>query len=222
MKISLIHPSRGRPEKARSTYDYWMAQASGEVKIEYILSLDISDHTKQQYKGFRLVVAGDNDCVVQATNRAAKHASGDVLFYLSDDFKCPRNWDALILNKMTYFGNVQTYEGEQRKLLRVNDGHQPFENFILTIPIMNRALYSHLGYFFNPIYKSQWCDCDLYATTKEYILNAPELLFPHIEGPDDDTYRHNRAEFENGRAIFEKRQKEFGWPNPFNRQHLTA
>lgn len=221
MKISLIHPSRGRPQKAKATYDFWMQNASGEIEIEHILSLDFSDPKNEEYgmgedgkyTSFgpnSKTVIDHNESVVEATNEAVKVTNGEVLVYLSDDFKCPKNWDLLILERVKHAGDKWT--------LRVNDGHQPYENLVLTIPIMSRSVYKHLGYFFNPLYKSMWVDCDLYAETKPFMIDAPDVIFLHDQGQNDPTYERSRASFEEGRTIFYKRQKQFNWPKPFNKR----
>jgi len=211
MKISLIHPSRGRAEQAHKTFTLWLASASINCDIEHILSLD---HDDPEYKKYCLlfqdsiIICNNNSGIVEATNHAAHMATGDILIYLSDDFECPKNWDEEIISRLSI---------SNKWLLRVNDGYQPFENLVLTIPIMSRELYEELGYFFNPLYKSQWCDCDLYFVTQKYIINAPDLVFKHNRLPNDDTYERNNLNFETGRDIFRKRSVEFGWLNPFNK-----
>lgn len=87
MGITLIHPSRGRPQKARETYEYWIANASNPENIEHILSLDFSDPLNEEYDRFDKLTIDHNTCVVEATNQAAKIATGDILVYTSDDFK---------------------------------------------------------------------------------------------------------------------------------------
>src|SRR5687767_8936374 len=102
MKITLLHPSRGRAEKARQTHDLWAAKCSGLNEIEHILSIDMDDEQTARFielfKEFSStkVIAEKNDSVVMATNRAAKYATGELLIYVSDDFECPDNWDALL------------------------------------------------------------------------------------------------------------------------------
>lgn len=212
MKISLIHPSRGRAQKAKQTLDYWLSVSSGEHEIEHIISIDEDDTERWAYCDLFLIgstlIVNDNKSLVQATNKAAKKATGDILVYLSDDFECPKNWDEEIISRLSI---------SNKWLLRVNDGFQPFENLVLTIPIMSRELYEELGYFFYYRYKSQWCDCDLYFVTQKYIINAPDLVFKHNRLPNDDTYERNNLNFETGRDIFRQRSVEFGWLNPFNK-----
>jgi hypothetical protein len=214
LSFSLIHPSRSRPEKAREIYNYWMSKASGENKIEHILSLDFSDPLNEHYGMVdgKYIPFGDNSksiidhnsCVVEATNQAAKMATGDVLIYLSDDFKCPDNWDRLIAERML-IGHPT--------LLKVNDCLQQFEVAVLTIPIMNRSLYEKLGYFWHPSYRSMFVDEDLYWTCKNniWMVSAPELQFPHEhcsigKAERDETYIRSEANWDHGKAIFAERK----------------
>lgn len=214
MLISLIHPSRGRPEKAKSTYDFWMSRAKYPENIEHILSLDFSDTTHENYTIFgpnSRTIIDHNECVVEATNQGAAIAKGDILVYLSDDFKAPENWDEEI-RRLLPLGDPF--------LLRVNDGYQPMDNDVLTIPIMNRELFLLLGYFFNPLYRSMWVDCDLFNVCRDVIITAPDLVFLHehpVTGKcaTDQTYERSNANFETGREIYNKRAVENNWKPAF-------
>lgn len=207
-KISLLHPSRGRAIKARQAVDYWLSQSSGEHFIEHILSLDSDDPQLNSYQeSFKSLIVNDNDCVVKATNHAAKIATGEILIYLSDDFKCPRHWDKLIIQKI---GNRT-----EPTLLKVDDCLQPFTADVLTIPIMNRALYERLGYFFHPGYKSMYVDQDLFwvCTNNGWMINAANLKFPHehyVKGACqiDETYKRSAAFWDQGKALYRQRKQE--------------
>lgn len=205
--ISLIHPSKGRPNKAFLTAKKWITSAGCDV--EYILSLDASDNEWEFYHheslGQRLL--NYNTSVVEATNRAAKAAKGDILIYLSDDFDCPENWGPQVLYE---------FENEDRPLLiKVDDCLQKFDVPVLTIPIMNRKLYEKLGYFWNPLYKSMFVDCDLYETVKRIgaLKNAEHLKFPHLhhsigKAENDATYKASEANWNQGLAVFNKRKAQ--------------
>lgn len=203
--ITLLHPSRGRAKKALETYNYWMDQASGDLNIEHILSIDNDDVQRESYLSFKnsLVIPNDNKDVVEATNKAAKFSSGDILIYLSDDFKCPKYWDRLVFEKMR----------KTECLLKVDDCLQKFHIPVLTIPIMSRALYERLGYFWHPEYKSMFVDEDLYWTCKNngWIIEAPELKFPHEHcangmAENDETYKRSSANWNQGKEVFRKRK----------------
>jgi hypothetical protein len=151
-----------------------------------------------------------NTSVVDATNQAAKASTGDILVYLSDDFKCPDNWGNLI---------IKEFEGSTGpRMLKVDDCLQKFHVPILTIPIMNRVMYERLGYFWNPEYKSMFVDEDLYWTARKInaIKMCPHIKFPH-EHPSngkavtDETYQRSAANWNQGKAVFERRKKQ-GFP----------
>lgn len=216
MKITLLHPSRGRAKRAFETYQHWINSSSGTVEIQHVMAIDNDDAQNQDYyTTFKdvptVIVSGDHDCVVRATNSAARYSKGDILVYLSDDFKCPQNWDLEIIKRL---------QGKAMAILRVNDGglahktNQP----VLTIPIMTRALYNELDYFFYNEYKSMWCDVDLYFTTKQYLIEAFDLQFIHEHHSEarshlyDETYKRSEQNWNQGALIFNKRAKQFGWP----------
>lgn len=217
--ISLLHPSRSRPHKSFENSKEWLAKAGCDV--EFIVSIDFDDPYKDTYQEkyfgwtdvlpspFHLTI-NKNTSVVEATNKAAICSTGDILVYLSDDFKCPDNWGQLI---------IKEFEGETRPcLVKVDDCLQPFHVRVLTIPIMNRALYSHLGYFWNPGYKSMFVDEDLYWTANKLgaLKNCEHLKFPHEhcsigKAENDETYQRSAANWKQGEAFYAER-KLAGFP----------
>lgn len=208
MKISLLHPSRGRPTKSFMNTSEWLSKA-GNVEVEVICAVDMTDPTRAEYashyKGMCYEFPTDN--VVQATNMAAKHATGDIMVYLSDDFKCPDNWAELI---------VKEFENENRPLvLKVDDCLQAFSTAIITIPIMNRQLYEKLGYFWHPWYKSMHVDEDLYWTAMSIgaVKNCSHLKFPHEhysngKAQHDEVYKRSESNWDQGRETFRRRKNE--------------
>lgn len=211
--ISLIHPSRGRADKAFQTLTNWSDKCHGEG-FDYTLSIDMDDPQSPRYSQLFHGVASYIQCsignVVVATNLAAAASEGDILVYLSDDFDCPDGWDTLI---------EKEFEGvTEPMLLKVDDCLQKFHVPVLTIPIMNRALYEKLGYFWNPLYKSMFVDEDLYWTCHKLncIKYAPHLKFPHNhvsvgKAQDDETYRRSAANWNQGKEVFARRKAQ-GFP----------
>lgn len=218
VKISLLHPSRGRAKRSYENTKDWLSK-SGDVCVEVILSTDLSDNSGLGYfntypsfpndakSHYVRHYCNDNDCVVQATNAAAKQCTGDILVYLSDDFKCPDNWGELI---------IKEFENDNRPLvLRVDDCLQRFDTPIITIPIMNRELYNKLGYFWHPEYKSMFCDEDLFWTAMSIgaVKNCPNLKFPHEhysngKAKRDETYIRSEANWNQGKEVFRRRKLE--------------
>jgi hypothetical protein len=209
MKISLLHPSRGRPLRAIQTANFWMKRAVFPENIEHLLSVDKSDTSLNNYRHLSSghLLVNNNSSVVEATNQAAKLCTGDILIYLSDDFECPKNWDQLIIDK------VKGLKGEW--LLKVNDCLQGFDVPVLTIPIMSRALYERLGYFWHTEYKSMFCDEHLYGVCNKnkWIIKAPDLKFPHNhpangKAKTDQTYKDSNANWGQGKELFKKHKAQ--------------
>lgn len=226
--ISLIHPSRGRAKKSYDNSKDWVSKIGDGVKWELLVSIDRSDSKNSEYgdlyfqqplscnpeyhpfESHICICVGDNESVVQAANVAAQKSKGDILIYLSDDFKCPDNWGQLVLKE---------FEGvTEPRLIKVDDCLQPFHVAVLTIPIMNRALYEKLGYFWHPEYKSMFVDEDLYWTAKKLgaLKMCPHLKFPHEhvsigKADNDETYKRSAANWEQGKAVFARR-KAAGFP----------
>lgn len=209
--ISLLHPSRGRPQKSFQNSQEWIDKAG--CPVELIVSLDISDSESMKYRMHykaETIIENNNTSVVEATNHAAKIAKGDILVYLSDDFRCFDNWGLAVLKE---------FENESRPLLiKVDDCLQKFDVPVLTIPIMNRALYERLGYFWHPGYKSMFVDEDLYWTARKLgvLKNCEHLKFAHEhpangKAPDDETYRRSAANWDQGKALFAQRKAQ-GFP----------
>jgi glycosyltransferase involved in cell wall biosynthesis len=205
--ISLLHPSRSRPAKSFENSREWIEKAGCEVEL--IVSVDETDPMLhgyfERYGDIVNLLVNNNTSVVEATNHAAKKAKGAVLVYLSDDFKCPDNWGQLVLKEL---------EGEDGPcLIKVDDCLQRFRVPVLTIPIMNRALYEKLGYFWHPAYRSMFVDEDLYWSA--HILKAlkfcEHLKFPHEhcsigKCENDETYQRSAANWDQGKELFAQRQ----------------
>ena len=219
MTISLIHPSRGRPEQAMETYFKWISKVSKANLVEHYLSVDRSDPNlaayKKNFNGVTNVLINHNECVVQATNVAAKNSTGDLLIYLSDDFDCPSKWDLLIAKKVEKRSFKPRYD---KFVVKVDDCLQKFDSPVLTIPIMSRALYEHLQYFWYPEYKSMFTDMDLFEVCNRMgvLINAPELKFEHKhysvgKAQKDEIYQRTNAFWKQGRALYNlRRRNNFG------------
>lgn len=224
--ISLLHPSRGRPEKSNSNSRKWVSTKGEGVDVEVIVSLDGDDKSDYDsiyfqeepqchpvyhpFESHVTLVYNYNKSVVEATNYAAKKSKGEILIYLSDDFDCPENWGPLVLKEF------ESVEGPC--LLKVDDCLQPFNVRVLTIPIMNRALYDRLGYFWNPEYKSMFVDQDLYEVCAKngWLKFVPHLKFPHNhhsvgKAQNDETYKRSEANWNQGQEVFRRRQRQ-GFP----------
>lgn len=223
MKFSLIHPSRNRVARAEDAVREWTSRFSGVHECEHIMSVDADDPQMDGYAalaarhGLRLVV-GHNRTMVEAVNRGAEHATGDLLIVVSDDFGCPAAWDVAL---------AAVADGALDRAVLVDDG---LGARIMTLPIIGRAFYARQGYVYHPAYISMFADDDLTAVARRdgLLVDATHLVFPHRHfsaalSASDDTYaRQNSGRaWWHGWRTFEKRKGgEFGrrparWPLRF-------
>lgn len=216
MIITVLHPSKGRPQKALACFQNWMSKAEDQSNIEWLVGIDSDDLAYYEYikvfelDGLAKVRTSNQSTVVAATNLIAKESNGQILIYVSDDFDCPKNWDRLIIDEfLKHTGPI---------LLKVDDCLQHFSTGVCTIPIVNRLLYQRLKYFWHPEYKSMHVDVDLYETCKRLgvIKYAPHLKFPHNhysngKAAHDETYKRSEGNWNQGLEVINRRRAQ-GFP----------
>jgi hypothetical protein len=213
--ISILHPSRWRPEMALKAWNEWMQNANNPDQIEYILSLDTSDSTQNEY--FRLfeytdvqIIINHNRSIVDAVNQAAKVATKDIFVVVSDDFGCPLDWD---MDVVGYCAD------ENPVLLHVND---TIQTDVCTLPIMNRKFYDRFGWVYHPHYYSMFADNDLTECAKKigaYVSDF-SLTFEHrhyVNGKNkrDKTYdrENSKQAWDIGKRVFQQRKlRQFELP----------
>jgi hypothetical protein len=189
---------------------------------QFILSLDHDDPNLNEYlnifpKWFKLkpmprdnyswitdnhlIIVNNNGSSVAAINNAAKIAYGDILMVVSDDTEPCESWPDHI-HKLSSRGPDW--------IAKTQDGIQ---DWIITMPIMDRAYYNRFGYIYHPSYKHLFCDTELTCvadiTGRKIVSN---LMFPHNhysigKSEIDDIYRKNDATNAEGERIFLERYK---------------
>lgn len=224
MKISVIHPSRGRPQQAFETAKKWFRDNIDQGGTEYILSLDKDDYTYHYSSLFKeltgtwfgelKVIVNNNTSAIEAINNAAKTATGELFIIISDDFDCPQHWDTLLLNELS---------GKSDFLVKTQDGLQPV---LITMPIMDRIYYNRFGYIYNTGYSHMYADQEL--TAVGHMLGrviSSNLLFPHNhyttgKTAEDHINKKNDATYPQGLAHFSERLKSnFGISQPVINYH---
>lgn len=175
--ISILHPSRGRAKQSFNTISKWLHLASTE--IELIVSIDNDDPQFNEYVQIYVnPFVSDSRSAVQAINNAAKVAKGDILMVVSDDTECFPDWDIALLKEV---------EGKTDWILKTQDGIQ---DWIITMPVMDRAYYNRFGYIYDPDFLHMFCDT--WLTVQADISGrkiTSNLKFPHLNGSIQDDLR---------------------------------
>lgn len=205
MNISIIHPSRSRSEIANKVKQEWIDKADNE--IEYIFSLDIDDVQATKYEGRSIF--NKNRSAIDAINKGAEVAKGDLLIVVSDDFSCPEHWDTLL---------IEALKGKSDYCAKTLDGLQPT---LMTLPIMDRVYYNRFGYIYYPEYRHMFCDQEMTAVAHMLgkAIRLP-IFFPHNHYTTgkfkrDAITARNNATWQQGEKLFNERLKfNFGIQNP--------
>lgn len=217
MKISIIHPSKGRPQMALNTYENWMGKADNPNSIDYILSVDL-DGYKDYYIPFKKhlhsirILTRENRSCIDAINNSVEFCKGGLFVVVSDDFDCPKHWDSLLISMIaTLCLNdfcIKTQDGIQKTLI--------------TLPILDRTYYNRFGYIYNPEYIHMGCDVEFTAVAIMLgrYYKSLDLLFPHNHYSTgkmvkDETNIRNDQSYQQGDALVKERAKiNFGIENP--------
>lgn len=220
--ISLLHASRGRPEIAAGIEAKWRAASSGLHDVEYILSIDDDDPRALAYRGdfdsskmlgLRRLLSGPSRGNVDAYNRAAYTATGEIFVQVHDDVEPLQKWDEEIVKRIP--------DVSAPRVLFVSDGLPASVNAgkeIACIMICTKTWAVHLGGLFYPGYVSLFCDDD--ATEKARkggeLIMAKELVFKHDwQGADrDETQKRSYSKRNKilGEALL-KMRREQGFPD---------
>lgn len=213
-KISIIHPSRSRPEQAELIIKLWLRNAKDQSKIQYILSVDHNDKDLNRYRrisevyGVKLHIAM-NKSAIEAINRATRKSEGNLIIVVSDDFLCEKDWDEKLLSEL---------EGKEDYLVKTVDCIQPT---LITLPVMDRAYYNRFGYVYEPGYLHMFCDEEM--TTVGHMLGKvikSDIVFEHIhystgKFQKDSISTKNDKTWNQGKKYFQERLKRnFGIENP--------
>lgn len=202
--ITLICPSRGRPEKSRETITKWVRYANDRDNIETFGSLDEDDPKLKEYNEiFDHVLISKNRSCVDAINNAAGISKGNVLIVVSDDTDCFIGWDTALLGEL---------EGKEDLLLKTDDGIQ---DYIVTMTVTDRKYFERDGYIYHPDFFHQFADT--YLTCKADIrgrliksnLNFPHNHYSHVKETPDELHKRNDATWREGQNTFVRLMKEF-------------
>lgn len=223
-RFSLIHATRGRPEQAIKTRDYFYQAAVNPLGVEHIFAIDDDDEeSKEKLKHYKHVIVKEPNGCVKAWNAAAAISTGHILVQLSDDWLPCLEWDErcwLHLEKAAKERGEKPV-GETPLVLAVSDNHRT--DHLLCMAILTRARYLSQNelvdseaygldgavytgpYMFHPDYFGVWSDNEysLRAYNDGVVVDArKQIIFDHQHAlwlgkpveEWDETYRRQNAQ----------------------------
>jgi hypothetical protein len=208
-KISLLHATRGRVEKAVKCRRAWLESASNPDAVEHIFAIDIDDKESYPLTVHNFVMLPEGRGCVAAWNAAAAKSSGAVLVQLSDDWEPFPGWDTAILDAIG--------DTSREAVLAVSDGAR--EDDLLCMAIMTRARYNRHGHMFHPDFKSVYSDnwFSERAWRDGVVIDARDrITFEHKhpafgKSEMDETYAQTNApeRYTEGEATLENLRNEW-------------
>jgi hypothetical protein len=166
-RFSLIHATRGRPEQAIKTRDYFYRSAVCPLGVEHIFAIDEDDaESLEKLKHYRHVIVEKPNGCVKAWNTAADASRGNVLVQLSDDWMPCLEWDERCWQALAKAADGKPV-GDVPLVLAVSDTHRT--DGLLCMAILTRARYD-----------SQYDTLD----PKKYGVPGPVVTEPYMFHPD--------------------------------------
>jgi FKBP-type peptidyl-prolyl cis-trans isomerase 2 len=226
--VSLLCPTRGRPDNVMRLLRSILKTAIFKDRIEILFYIDMDDSRLRDYQQiFDLgcktefstllgceAIWGEPTTVSKCWNTLAERCKGSILALANDDqVYVDKGWDIVLDFEIKKFP-------DKIFCMWFNDGING-PNFC-AFPIISRKWYETLGYFTPHIFKYFYVDTWIMDVAKriDRLHHIPYILVEHMhftqwKSPYDETYRRNRSEaglsFRN-EALFEqtaaKRQEE--------------
>lgn len=153
--ISVLVPSRFRPDLFKRMYDSLVATTVYPRQVEVVVYLDSDDPTKAEYPNETYVpiwYRGGERCLLsEAWNYCYRHASGEILMHCGDDitFDTP-GWDKMVRDAFA--------EVPDKILFAHGDDLGPHGKEFGTHGFVHRRWVEALGYFVPPLFSSDWND----------------------------------------------------------------
>jgi hypothetical protein len=217
-KISVCHPTRGRPQQAAEVRKKWLEAAKDPQSVEYIFGFSEDDKETRDVLGrFRhaLSPAGTLEQVggtgVQNYNAAVRASSGKVILAVQDDLEPCLFWDELIWQALADKLN-------RPAVLQIGDGYRTDDlliTFCVTRPTLTAM--NHKGGIVSDEYRGVFCDNEFTHRAKKHGWIVPsDIAFRHEHPffnpavPTDDTYKiENSSEgYKFGIEVFKRRNPD--------------
>jgi hypothetical protein len=217
--ISLLHATRGRPEKAIEAREKFFSAALKPGMIEHIFAVDTDDkQSLADLGGFNVVLVEPGGGCVRAWNAAAAASRGRVLIQMSDDWTPPHHWDNVILWRLK-----DAVEKPIAAVLAISDGIRTDK--LLCMAILTRPYYlaqkhetTGEPYLFHPDYLGVYSDNEFTVRAYEngVVVEARDVIFRHEHPlatgqPLDAIYlaQNSRERYAHGLQVFNRRNPRY-------------
>ena len=198
MKISLLHATYHSKGQSRRVRDFWLAKAKNPELIEHCLGFESTDiqvmeefdlnvrhtsgFTPDGLTKFKTTEPLTSPSAVRNWNAAAEISTGHVLLAIADDLVPEENWDLKVRMLVTnQLSKKRVWCLSDRRCTYINEFN---DDLLPRHPLMTRALYENVGFFFDPRYVSVGPDNEwLLRGLRDGVLRDGRIVkLHHTEG----------------------------------------
>ena len=210
MNILIKFPSRGRPDKFKSTLSNHLSKLSGKNEVKFVFSFDVDDKkmNNDNIRNFLnslnincSINYGHNQNKIQAINADLENENFDVLILIADDMiPLIQDYDEIISD---IFSNCENGLDSTIHFNTTRWGS------ILDIwCIMGKKYYDRFNYIYHPDYKSIFCDNEYteIANKLNRKIYSEKCLFEHDYITGDDTEVRNWKFNSEDWSVYEQRK----------------
>lgn len=209
--ISLLCPSRERPDLARKMAESALSTCSAPTNIEILFYVDHDDPKQDDYfRVFhdlvfmkRVLILSETDSIAvksvgEAWNKLAYYSIGDYLYMMNDDIVFQTtNWDLTLVSEhqRVFFDNIGVIFADDG----INQGRH------CAFPLVSRLWYEILGYFTPECFEFMAHDTYIFDIAKrvDRVHYCPDVFVQHkhwtITKVKDATTKRHRDDTNNTR-----------------------
>jgi len=206
LKLSLLHATRGRPQKTLEVRSEWLDKATKPEDVEHIYGIDVDDLDTAVVVGAlpKVLVTKPKGCFA-AYNAAATASTGDMLIPIEDDLWPEQGWDEQVREAMAEAVN-------NIAVIAVSDGQNACIEWAFT-----RKFYEARG-LYHPDYYGLFGDTEIRTRIREdgvQVVSAPHIRFDHRQfqpgSGTDPIYERKQSRYLDDERTYNIRNRD-GWP----------
>lgn len=215
MKFLIKFPSRGRPDKFKSTFKRYLEFSSKKHDLFFVFTFDEDDLSMNSddiksfldpYSNICEINYGHSQNKIEAINANLDNKEFDILVLASDDLiPCRPQYDDIIAQ------DFQTYFPDTDGSMHYNN-HMWGEKLDIMC-ILGYKYFKRFNYIYHPDYKSMHCDNEF--TDVKNMLNknkfSLEHIFDHHFTTNDATASRNGIYYHHDHPLYQQRAaQKFG------------
>jgi len=188
--ISVVCPSRGRPQLAKRMIDSLLKNPGCEVEI--LLYLNEDDTKLQEYKNLidkKYYLIGPDRSPVYSWNLLAQQAKYDIIFLMGDDaYNTTDNWGEIVLKTFDLY--------KDKIVMVVPDIKRISKKEFCPHFLLHKNWIKTLGYFIPPHFHQHYVDSwthDVAKSLNRYVLLKNFIVPIEMEVGDDTDKKYKKT-----------------------------